>query len=73
MRPFYDARVGDLGPDDYVYVKCECCFREHAFSGETLRLLNLPLYEMVRSLAPRLKCKSCGERGRVDLSIAWAR
>ena len=29
MRPLYDARVEDLGPDDRVVVGCACGHLEH--------------------------------------------
>jgi hypothetical protein len=32
----------------------------------------LPDYEKITGLNGRLRCRECGEKGRVDVSIKWA-
>jgi hypothetical protein len=38
MKALYDARVGDLGSDDYLRIDCLACKRHSVMSEETLRL-----------------------------------
>jgi hypothetical protein len=75
MRPFYDARIGDLGPADYLKLECLGCKHKGVVSGERLRveLHTLPVTTLIRDLHRRFKCRECKAKGRVDISIDWAR
>jgi hypothetical protein len=73
MKALYEARVGDLGPDDYLRIDCLACKRHFVMSGETLRLQRVRFYDPVGSLTRRFKCKGCKTKGRATISISWAR
>ena len=70
MRPLYDARLEDLGPDDRVVVECACGHLEH-LTAAMLATAGVPPYAKVLDLKRRLKCKSCRWKGRADVSIKW--
>jgi hypothetical protein len=55
MRPLYDSRVSDLGPDDRVKVECACGHLEH-LTGAMLTTAGVPPYTPVLDLKRRLKC-----------------
>ena len=71
MRPLYDARVEDLGPDDLVVVECACGHLEH-LTAAMLSTAGVAPYTSVLGLKRRLKCKSCRWRGRADVTVKWA-
>jgi hypothetical protein len=71
MRPFYDARVADLGPGDLVKVECVCGHVE-MLSVAMLRTAGLSEHEPIRGLDSRLRCRECDEKSKVALSIKWA-
>jgi hypothetical protein len=70
MRPLYDARVEDLGPDDRVLVECACGHLEH-LTASMLTTAGVPPYTAVLDLRRRLKCRECRWKGRADVSIKW--
>jgi hypothetical protein len=71
MRPLYDARVSDLGPDDRVKVECACGHMVR-LTAMMLGTAGLPPHAVILDLRRRLKCQSCRWRGRADISIEWA-
>jgi hypothetical protein len=72
MRPLYDARIEDLGPDDRVLVECACGHIEH-LTAAMLATAGVPPYTAVLDLQRLLKCKSCRWKGRALVSIKWGR
>jgi hypothetical protein len=71
MRPFYAARVSDLGPDDPVHVECGCG-HEDWLTAAIFGTAGVATNELIRDLQRRLKCKSCRWKGRAAVSIKWA-
>jgi hypothetical protein len=73
MRPLYDARIGDLGPNDFVHVECVCghsmLIPHSGFATEGLRL---PPFMPVLDLESRFRCRECDARGKVVILIKWA-
>jgi hypothetical protein len=70
VRPLYDCRVEDLGPDDRVVVECGCGHSEE-LTAAMLSTAGVPPYTPVLDLKRRLKCKSCRWRGRAEVSVSW--
>ncbi len=58
MRPLYDARIGDLGPGDFVKVECVCGHDELIPPAGLLHGLRLPPYTPVLDLEPRVSARS---------------
>ena len=69
MRALYECRLEHIGRHDRVKVECQCgrtvMLPPDAFHG-------LPSYLPVTSLKQRLRCDSCGEKDKVDISVVWA-
>jgi hypothetical protein len=63
MKALYNAALGDLGPDDLVIVRCQCC--QHSEVLKPARFDALPRETGVMNLAPLLRCQACDEKGRV--------
>ena len=73
MRPLYDARIGDLGPGDFVYVECTGCGHDLLIPSSGLQQgLRLPPFMPVLDLQYRFRCRECDQRGKVAISIKWA-
>jgi hypothetical protein len=70
MRPLYDARVSDLGPDDLVKVECVCGHAE-LLTAAMLRTAGLPEHTVIVDLQRRMRCRECDERGKVVVSLVW--
>jgi hypothetical protein len=45
MKALYDARVGDLGPGDFVHVECLGCGHVQMLTGAMFKAAKLPDYE----------------------------
>ena len=71
LRPFYDARVSDLGPGEFVQIECVCGHTE-LLTGAMLATAGLQPYDVIKDLTRRLRGRECDEKGRVDISIKWA-
>lgn len=71
MRPYYDARVSDLGPGDLVEVECRCGHTETLTAAMLTTAVVAPL-EKVQDLGGRLRCRECDQKGRAVVSIKWA-
>jgi hypothetical protein len=69
MRALFECRLEHIGWFDWVKVECACgrtvLLEASAFNG-------LPNYTHIVDLKRRLRCDSCGERGRVMVSVARA-
>jgi hypothetical protein len=72
VKAFWDARVGDLRPGDFVKVECLCGHTE-MLTGAMLRTAGLSEHEPIRGLDRRLRCRECDAKGKVELSIKWAK
>lgn len=71
MRPFYDARVSDLGPGDLVAVECGCGHTE-TLTASMLTTAGVKPSVKVLDLGRRLRCRECDAKGRALVSIKWA-
>jgi hypothetical protein len=69
MRALFECRLEHIGHYDRVKVECACGrtvpLSVEAFAG-------LSSNTRIIDLKRRLKCDSCGERGRVMVSLVWA-
>jgi hypothetical protein len=72
MKALYDARLGDLGPGDFVQVECLACGHVQMLTGAMFKAAKLPDYEPILDLKRRLRCRECDAKGRVDVAIKWA-
>jgi hypothetical protein len=64
MRPLYDARVEDLGPADFIEVKCVCGHEALIVTVALTQSLRLSGYERILGLQRRLRCQECDRRVR---------
>src|SRR5262249_38667444 len=72
MVPLYAARIADLGPGDYVRVKCTACGHDMLIPPSSLlHGLRFPPTTLVLDLEPRLRCRECDARGKAVVSIRW--
>jgi hypothetical protein len=69
MRALFECRLEDIGRYDRVKVEC-ACGREVLLSLDAFN--GLPSNTRIIDLKRRLRCDSCGERGRVMVSVVWA-
>ena len=72
MQPLYHARIEDLGPGDFLHVKCACGHDELIPPVGLLQGWRLPPCTPVLDLERRFRCRECDARGKVVLSIKWA-
>jgi hypothetical protein len=72
MRPFYDARVRDLGPGDIVLVDCARCDHSESLTALMLKTAGLAPHTVIKDLDRRMRCRECDARGHVLISIRWA-
>jgi hypothetical protein len=70
MRPLYDARVSDLGPDDFLQVECAYGHLEH-LTAAMLTTAGVGPDQKVLDLKAKLKCRECRWKGRALVSIKW--
>jgi hypothetical protein len=68
MVPLYAARIGDLGPGDFVKIDCSALL-----TPAYLDRLGLSPAQKVLDLQDRVRCRGCGMRGRAVVSVAWAK
>ena len=73
MRATSDVRLEDLGPRDYVAVQCLNCNHSHLLTGDRLKSAGVKQDETIADLVGRFRCRNCDRRGRVDVTIRWAR
>jgi hypothetical protein len=67
------ARVGDLGPGDFVKAECMAC--GHTELVPTIGLtagLRLPPETRILDLEPRLRCRECDAKGKAVVTVRWA-
>ena len=72
MQPLYSARIGDLGPGDFVKVECACGHDALIPHSGLQQGLRLPPYMPALDLESRFRCRECDQRGEVVVSIRWA-
>ena len=72
MRTSYDARVKDLGPTDFVLFECTSG-RIVLLTKPMLQICGLQRDDRIMALAGLMRCRHCDERGKVTISIKWAR
>ena len=72
IKPLYAARLEDLGPGDFVRVGCVCGHEALLPGSGLIQGMKLPPYFSVLDLAPKMRCRECDAKGRVDVSIQWA-
>jgi hypothetical protein len=70
MRPYYDARVEDLGAGDVVQVECACSHIER-LTGPMLLTAGVAPHQPIRDLERRLRCRECDAKGKVVVTINW--
>ena len=73
MVPLYAARVGDLGPSNFVKVDCAASDHTALLSPELLSRLGFAQHAKVLDLKARVRCRGCGLRGRAVVSIKWGK
>ena len=73
MVPLYAARIEDLGPGDFVKIDCAACSQTALLTPLFLARLGLGARLKVLDLKDRVRCRSCGVRGRAVVSIKWAK
>jgi hypothetical protein len=73
MRATPDVRLEDLGPKDYVAVQCLSCDHTNLLTGDRLKSAGVKYDETIADLAGRFRCRQCDRRGRVGVTIRWAR
>jgi hypothetical protein len=72
MRPFYDARVESLGPQDFVVVECVCGHTEKLTAPMLLACKRVEAHSFIQGMDRMMRCRKCDEKGKVLLSIKWA-
>jgi hypothetical protein len=72
LKPFYDARVGDLGLKDAILVTCLAC--GHSRRVKRWQILQvLPPHAFIQGMDQHMKCTRCKVRGRCEVRIELAR
>jgi hypothetical protein len=73
MVPLCAARIEDLGPGDFVSIKCIACGHGMLIPPSSLlHGLRLLPSTLVLDLEPRLRRRTCDARGKAVVSIKWA-
>jgi hypothetical protein len=70
MRPLYDARLSDLGPDDYVRVEC-ACGHEALLAEWLIRNAGLSPEQHVLKSERKFRCRECDRKGSTSVMIRW--
>jgi hypothetical protein len=73
MVPLCAARVCELQTGDFVLVECATCGHDGLIHPVMLSSLGLGPDDRIVDLAPRLRCRECDVRGKVVVSIKWAK
>jgi hypothetical protein len=73
MVPLYAARIGDLGPGDFVKIDCAACSHTALLTPGFLARIGLEPRHRVLDLKDRVRCRGCGVRGRATVSIKWGK
>jgi hypothetical protein len=73
MRALYEARLSDLGPNDFVKAECTACGHDMVIPAVgLLQGMRLPPYTHVLDLEQKLRCRECDARGKAMVSVKWA-
>jgi hypothetical protein len=67
------ARIGDLGPGDFLKVDCGACQHTALLTREFLDRHGLEPHRKVLDLKDQVRRRGCGVRGRAVVSIKWAK
>jgi hypothetical protein len=70
--PLYAARISDLGPTEYVRVRCECG-RAEVLTAKILLTTGVAPKQKVSDLGRRMRCRECEKRGCAIVSIRRGR
>ena len=72
MAPLHAAQVQELGPNDFVVIKCGVCgHTEEIPPGGLTHGLGLKPTEKVLDLERRFRCRLCYAREQAVVSIKW--
>ena len=73
MVPLYDTRIQDLGPGDFVRVRCTACGHDEIVPPSGLRVgLRLPPETLILDLEPRFRCRECDAKGKAVVTVKRA-
>jgi hypothetical protein len=72
IKPLYAARLEDLGPGDYVQVRCVRGHEDLLPASGFIQGMKLRPTINVLDPAPKMRCRECDTKGRVDISVKWA-
>jgi len=71
VKPFYNARVGDLTLKDAILVTCLACgYSSRVKRWQVLRVL--PPHTFIHDMDKHLKCTRCKARGNCEVRIELA-
>jgi hypothetical protein len=71
IKPLYAARLEDLGPGDFVQVRCVCGHEELLPGLGFIQGMKLRPLLHVLDLVPKMRCRECDTKGKVDISVKW--
>lgn len=71
IKPFYAARLEDLGPGDFVRVECACGHEALLPGSGLIQGMKLPPYTLVSDLERKLRCRECDAEGKLLIAIRW--
>jgi DNA-directed RNA polymerase subunit RPC12/RpoP len=70
----YACRIEDLGPHDRVKVDCWACGKNVGLlTADFLLRQNLRPVDFVLSIERRVKCRSCGSKGKAHVTVKWTK
>lgn len=64
----FSIRIADLGPSEFVLMTCKACQASQRVAPWMLYAVAPPMIT-IKSLEPRMLCRSCGKRGDMSWSI----
>lgn len=68
MKPFYNARIGDLSLKDRIIVTClHCGYARPVKRWQLLRVL--PAHEFIQGIDRHMKCTRCKTNGMAEVRI----
>ena len=73
MVPVYEARIQDLGPGDFVRVRCIACGHDEIVPPSGLLVgLRPPPETLILDLEPRFRCRECDAKRKAVVMAKWA-
>jgi hypothetical protein len=64
-----DLKLSDVQKHENLIVRCVCGYSVHSLNGGLQKHARLSADTLIRDLPKRLRCKRCGQRGDVEISI----